>query len=435
MLGGHPDVSQCAVIAKIFDGGERGLTGFMVSRKDAELSVGSLREWLGETLPDYMIPSRFVMLPSLPVTPNGKVDRKALDQLAGVDLTTGTEYLPPRNDMERVLVEIWQNVLKHDRIGVRDNFFDLGGHSLLVAVICSQISDELDVEVSLRSVFEHPTVESLAEYLGNASPSNGYMPMLREAPTERVNVESSGSIESIESLLIKQRPLVAPWKGRKLFGKSFLITLNHAGLKHGLFWCLQGYRELTQLASHLGPDQPVHGMRSGHLIMDYTDANIDLLASHYALEMMALQPEGPFIIGGNCQGGLIARAIALCIKRAGRSVSLLILMEESRFQDYDGPVALLFGSESILNPYKSHSDPEAIFNKSYPGGFTVDLIDGAHGQFFEEPNIESLVKPLKSRLKNVSPSRTPDLLRSSLRYFFIKIGRHSVSWIRSTWQK
>jgi len=180
-----------------------------------------------------------------------------------------------------------------------------------------------------------------------------------------------------------------------------VFTLNDSGSRRGLFWCFQGYRELEQLASSLGPDQPVHGMRSGHLIMKYTEENIAALAARYAVEMMALQPVGPFVIGGNCQAACIARAIAMCLKRSGRSVDLLILMEENSFREYDGRIALLFGRESTFNPYKPGVDPEAIFRKSYVRGFAVHFIAGEHGQFFEEENVASLGNILRHLLVSV----------------------------------
>jgi hypothetical protein len=182
-----------------------------------------------------------------------------------------------------------------------------------------------------------------------------------------------------------------------------LFTHNPAGRRRGLFWCLQGYRELAQLSAHLGPDQPVHGMRSGHLVMEYTDHAVDALASHYAVEMTAVQPQGPFLVGGNCQGALIARAVALRLMGLGRAVDLLVLMEESSFKEYDGRVALLFGRESRLNPYRSGADPEAVFRRAYPAGFTVDFIAGGHGEFFDAPNIASLAQVLKDRIAAIAP--------------------------------
>lgn len=137
--------------------------------------------------------------------------------------------------------------------------------------------------------------------------------------------------------------------------------------------------------------------------MTYSEQNIRALASCYAAEMIALQPDGPFLLGGNCQGGRIAEAIARRLRELGRTVSLLILMERSSFQPYDGPVALIFGRDSRLNPYKPGADPDAMFRQAYPAGHTVDVIAGGHGEFFRSPNVETLASALQRRLPG--PSR------------------------------
>ena len=136
--------------------------------------------------------------------------------------------------------------------------------------------------------------------------------------------------------------------------------------------------------------------------MDYTDENVRAIASHYAAEMIALQPAGSFLLGGNCQGGIIARAIARRFHELGRTVSLLILMEQRSFAPYEGPLALIFGRDSHRNPYKANVDPEAMFRGAYPAGFTVDIIAGAHGEFFESPNVETLASALRRRLPDPS---------------------------------
>ena len=166
VLSGHPEVSACAVVAQDHSVGDKKLAAFVVNRQEA-LSVDSLRQWLAEKLPDYMIPSRFVAVPSLPLNPNGKLDRKALEKLDGVELASGTDYAAPRNERERELAEIWQAVLRREKIGIHDNFFNLGGHSLLAAVLCSQIHCRLGMEISLLWIFEYPTVSRLAKQLAS----------------------------------------------------------------------------------------------------------------------------------------------------------------------------------------------------------------------------------------------------------------------------
>jgi amino acid adenylation domain-containing protein len=164
-LEGYSGVRQAVVLACAEESGGKSLTAYLVLRDDPCLSAMQLRQWLKEELPEYMIPSRFFVLPVLPLTRNGKVNRKALEKLDGVELAAGTDYVAPRNELESRLVEIWQAVLRRKRVGIDDNFFDLGGHSLLAVAICSQITRRLNVEVPLRCVFEHPTIEKLTRQM------------------------------------------------------------------------------------------------------------------------------------------------------------------------------------------------------------------------------------------------------------------------------
>ena len=181
VLAGHPRVASCAVIASPQGERDIALTAFVVLNNDGSLSVASLREWLGERMPDYMIPSRYLALPSLPVTLNGKVDRQALQPSDGVELVVGTSHRAPRSETERTLTEIWQTVLGRERVGAHDNFFDLGGHSLLAAVICSNINRVLGVEVPVRWILEYPTIERLVMRMTSHRSGRAFMRPMEKA--------------------------------------------------------------------------------------------------------------------------------------------------------------------------------------------------------------------------------------------------------------
>ncbi len=175
-LRGLPEIRDVAVVAQDEGNGTRQLVAYLVmacnerlvsgeEAGQAETSLAELRSQLSLKLPDYMIPSRFVVVPELPLTPNGKLDRKALLSLGGTDLASGSEYEAPRNDFEQCLVTIWQSVLKREQVGIRDNFFELGGHSLLAVMVGARITQELGLHVPLRLLFEHPTIAELATQL------------------------------------------------------------------------------------------------------------------------------------------------------------------------------------------------------------------------------------------------------------------------------
>jgi len=127
--------------------------------------IPRLRQDLQQQLPEYMLPSVYVVLDALPLNPNGKVDRKALPVPGDVRASLGAEYTAPRTELEQRLAEIWAEVLKLERVGIHDNFFDLGGHSLMATQVVSRIRGQLNVELPLSEMFGYPTVAELAEYV------------------------------------------------------------------------------------------------------------------------------------------------------------------------------------------------------------------------------------------------------------------------------
>ena len=158
----HGYIKEAVVIAREDESGEKYLCAYIVA--DREITVAELREYLSKELPDYMIPSFFVKLDKLPMTPNGKVDRKVLPEPDG-SINTGVEYEAPSNMIEERLVKLWQEVLKIDLVGVNHNFFELGGHSLKATVLISRVHKEFNVEMPLKEVFNRQTVKEQAKYI------------------------------------------------------------------------------------------------------------------------------------------------------------------------------------------------------------------------------------------------------------------------------
>jgi acyl carrier protein len=165
VLRKHPQIRENIVLVREDQPGDRRLIAYLVTNE--EIPIGDLRAFLRMKLPDYMIPSAFVRLDAMPLTANGKVDRKALPQPDDPSSRARSNYVAPRAELERSLVKIWQQLLRVETVGVEDNFFDLGGHSLLLLRMVQEIQNTLDVEVALMEMFEHPTVSSLARHLSS----------------------------------------------------------------------------------------------------------------------------------------------------------------------------------------------------------------------------------------------------------------------------
>ena len=183
VLLAHSAVHQAVVLAReevhLASGGKR-LVAYLVG--DGEVNPSLLREYLSQRLPEYMIPAAFVMLPAMPLTPNGKLDRKALPAPDYTDAQS--EFVAPRNEMEEQVAAIWQDVLQIDQVGIYDNFFALGGHSLLATQVISRVRSQLSVDIPLKSLFEVPQLGDFAHLLNRAKESTDrrIVPIARDQP-------------------------------------------------------------------------------------------------------------------------------------------------------------------------------------------------------------------------------------------------------------
>jgi len=203
VISQHPGICGAVVVAQQEAGGTRRLVAYVVSSDGAPFSASDMRAFLKRSLPDFMVPSLFVPLDRLPLTPSGKVDRKALPTPGATRPELERAFVPPRTEAEARLAEIWAKELKVERVGIRDNFFELGGHSLLAAQVISRVRDSFGFELPLRALFESPTLEALAKVVEEAKrikpqpESPGPVPLSRSP--QRIHVSLQGSLEVPES--------------------------------------------------------------------------------------------------------------------------------------------------------------------------------------------------------------------------------------------
>jgi len=161
----HPDVEKAVVLARKDQAGEDRLVAYIVHDHKPMPSPDQLRGFLKASLPDYMVPSYFVSLDQLPLTQSGKIDRKALPQPEELGSVSEASYVKPRTETETLIAAIWQDVLKLEKIGIHDNFFDLGGHSLSMAKVHSQLCERLQQDISIVELFKYPTIHRLSQFL------------------------------------------------------------------------------------------------------------------------------------------------------------------------------------------------------------------------------------------------------------------------------
>lgn len=176
-LNQHPLIAQAIAMAE----GES-LVAYGQLSNETEPTLGELHNWLRHHLPDYMVPTRFVWVSEFPLTPNGKIDRRALSTLDVAAAAPEHTYVPPQTETEKQLAQIWQEILGVEQVGLQDNFFELGGHSLLATQVVSRIRDQFSVELPLQSLFRSPAISDLVPLIATASPlvSGALVPVSRQ---------------------------------------------------------------------------------------------------------------------------------------------------------------------------------------------------------------------------------------------------------------
>jgi len=167
-LARHPQVLQCVVSVREVEG-IKSLAVHYVASEAKELKADELRRFLKQTVPEYMVPSQFIALKEMPLTTSGKVDRKRLPEIEKLRPLLETKLVSPRDEVEGAVAAIWRRVLRIPELGIDDNFFDLGGHSLLMVQAHREIEEHFQTTLPLIKLLEHPTVRALAAYIRGAA--------------------------------------------------------------------------------------------------------------------------------------------------------------------------------------------------------------------------------------------------------------------------
>jgi thioesterase domain-containing protein len=271
----HPDVAYAAVVVREDRPGDKRMVAYVVPSADRPDLAGSLREYCAHRLPQYMVPSAFVEIDELPLNPNGKLLRSALPAPAD-----GVVSRSPRTPEEKLLCGLFAEVLGRDEIGVEDDFFVLGGHSLLVTTLISRLRAEHGMKLAVRDFFGTPTVRGLVARLRADSLPETVLPLRAE-------------------------------------GSRFPLFCVHpvAGLSISY----------STLAEHLGPDQPVYGLNARG--PDALPASVEEMAEDYLASIRAVQADGPYHLFGWSFGGQVAHAIATRLQSEGHEVALLAIAD------------------------------------------------------------------------------------------------------------
>jgi len=283
-LAKHAAVREALVLAREEGLNHKRLVGYVIPAAGARPDAAELRKFLKRQLPEYMVPPDFVLLDEFPLTPNGKVDRKALP--APQPSADAEDHIAASNPVEARLVAMWEEILARKPISVRDNFFDLGGHSLLAVRLMRRIEQSFKRKLPLTTLFEAPTIEQFA------------------------------------ALLLQEQ-----WTP----SQASLVAIQPEG-ERAPFFCIHGLGgtvlRFNALARHLGTERPFYGVQAQGLEGDRAfHTGVEEMAAFYVKEIRALQPEGPYYIGGYSLGGLIAFEMARQFQADGQEVGLLALLD------------------------------------------------------------------------------------------------------------
>jgi len=279
-------IKENVVIVKEDASGEKMLVAYYVTDMNPDVTQKELRQYLKERLPDYMIPAAFVSMEKFPLTSTLKVDRNALPDpdLNGSRESSG--YTGPKTQTEQKLARIWASLLNQKKIGIHDDFFEIGGHSMIAVALMVKIEKELNIRLPLASLFERSTIHLLAELIDQNS-------------------------ESIE------------WRS--------LVPIRPAGTKkplfliHGLGLNVLLY---TTIINYLDPGQPVYGLQARGLNgVDKPLDSIETIAAYYISEIQTIDKEGPYALAGFSLGGKIAFEMARQLNEMGMKVSFLGLLD------------------------------------------------------------------------------------------------------------
>jgi amino acid adenylation domain-containing protein len=274
-----------AVVAARELRGEKALVAYVVLDPTSKTTVADLRRFLHAKLPDYMIPTAFVVLEALPVNMNQKVDRRALPAPNEADLARQRTLVKARDFREQQVLKIWQKILHTSALGVEDSFFDVGGDSLLAVTLMVELERQFGRSLPLSTLLTEPTVAALARLLG-------------DGPTHE---------------------------------RSAVVLLRGGGQKPPIFFVHDGEGEILPyrtLAMKLADGHPVYGIqpksRLGYPMLHSRLADV---SDYYCRQILAVQPQGPYLLGGLCIGGFIAFDIASRLKKLGHTVAMVALLD------------------------------------------------------------------------------------------------------------
>ena len=282
----HPGVQEAVVMVREVAPRDKRLVAYVVTSMALSSGGDELKKHIQDSLPEYMVPSHVVRLDKMPLTPNGKMNRAALPLPDRALARTARRYAPPRDAMQEKLVRLWEELLVARPIGIEDDFFEIGGHSMLATRLIAKIQQQTGRNLPLAAVFDGPTIQQISQLLRQAPEAPSWSPL--------VPIQPGG-----------QNPPL------------FIVHSADGDL-----------RSYAALGASLAPDQPLYGLRSRSTNPDLAPhGELEAMAAEYAGAIRAFRPAGPYFIGGWSSGGVIAFEIAKQLRQQGQDVASVVLID------------------------------------------------------------------------------------------------------------
>ncbi|VEN73952.1 hypothetical protein EPICR_20423 [Candidatus Desulfarcum epimagneticum] len=425
ILARRSDIKEARVEAIDLAPDDRRLTAYLVCRKGKKPGITDLKNILKQRLPDYMIPAFFVFLDAMPLSPNGKIDRKALPEPDMSRPDGEKTFQAPRSPLEKTLAEVWSKVLKIEKIGIYDNFFELGGHSLLGVGLVAGIENATGRPLPLKALFKFSNVADMARAIesGEASTENS------SAWTRPKSVGQGLSEEEYRKMLTLVAGIEPP-----AAKPGFIVTrINDGDLNPPLFWCEPGSSQ-PDFIKYMDRRQPIYGLYSGIGILyprtedqkteDGWGKKIPVvakkLAQRYLDQILELNPKGAFALGGACVGGRVAAEIALGLIEMGKKVEALFLVEffDPFLFEYPEKMTLFFSQKSRSEIHETFRWSKPGWEKPFRAAPEVRWIPGDHHETLIEPNLKVVSEEIRKFLGehtlpgNKRPMRTSFISRA-----------------------
>ncbi|MFM7600211.1 MAG: amino acid adenylation domain-containing protein [Pseudanabaena sp.] len=306
----YPAVSNSVVLCQESPNGYKILVAYLSSKPDQVIDIEDLKDFLQSSLPSYMVPTSFVILDTLPLTANGKVDRQALLNL-GSDRLEDAEVISPRDELEQRLASIWQKLLGMNEISVNANFFELGGNSLLSVRLVTEIEKVFNYNFPISSFFEMGTIAKIAKWM-------------REKPSETISPEDVPlglNLEDYRAFL----SLCGGRVGKHIGKRGLIVKIPPTELKSSRPFVWIGY---IDFGKNLGLHQPVYTIPgSSWTPLHSTENYIEAIASVIVDELLSISQDEPYLIGGNCYEGLVAMEVAHQLQNRGKKVDFLAIID------------------------------------------------------------------------------------------------------------